>query len=86
MVYRKALKLSPQALMDVSLGNIVTIITKDVTAFEDNVWTINDMWVGGVRCLYVSYLIYAKMGPTSLIGVGLMFLVLPLQRNDNVEI
>ncbi|CAH0557074.1 unnamed protein product [Brassicogethes aeneus] len=79
LIYRKALKLSPSALNDISLGNIVTIITKDVTSFEENVWTINDMWVGAVQSVYVSYLVYSKMGPTSLIGLSLMFLVFPLQ-------
>ncbi|CAH0557527.1 unnamed protein product [Brassicogethes aeneus] len=79
LIYRKALRLTPAAMAEIGVGNIVTLITKDVSAFESSVWTINDMWVGGFRTIYVSYLIYAKMGWVGLLGVAMLFVVTPLQ-------
>ncbi|CAG9826344.1 unnamed protein product [Diabrotica balteata] len=78
-LYRKALKLSPTALAEISVGNIVTLITKDVQTFEKGIWTINHAWIGIVHCSVVTYLLYCRIGITTLAGIVLYFLIIPVQ-------
>ncbi|CAG9767407.1 unnamed protein product [Ceutorhynchus assimilis] len=79
LVYRKSLRLSPAAMNELGLGNIITVITRDVVVFEKSVGMFNDMWIDVFRIFLVCYLIYAKMGPSGFVGVGSLLLVLPAQ-------
>lgn len=64
---------------EIGLGNIITVMTKDVTVFEKTVILLSDMWIEVVRTFLICYLIYMKMGPPGLVGVGTLVLVLPVQ-------
>ncbi|XP_050310275.1 probable multidrug resistance-associated protein lethal(2)03659 [Anthonomus grandis grandis] len=79
LVYRKSLKLTPAALNEISLGNVITVITKDVMVFEHNMMMFNDMWVELIKLVVVCYLIYNKMGWTGFVGVAVMFVIVPAQ-------
>ncbi|KAJ8948317.1 hypothetical protein NQ317_013654, partial [Molorchus minor] len=79
LIYRKALKMTPSALQDISLGNIITIMTKDVSQFETAIWLFNDMWISSIEGLVVCYLLYAKVGVASLAGIGVLISVAPLE-------
>ncbi|XP_060523188.1 probable multidrug resistance-associated protein lethal(2)03659 [Cylas formicarius] len=79
MVYRKALRLTPAAMNEISLGNIITVITKDVLVFEQAIFMVNDVWFEFTRITLVSYLIYNKMGASSFVGVGILLMVIPIQ-------
>ncbi|KAJ8951570.1 hypothetical protein NQ318_020447 [Aromia moschata] len=79
IIYRKALKLSPAILSDISLGNIITVITKDVLQFEASIWLFNDLWIAVVQSVVICYLIYAKIGLSSTVGVGMLLALIPVQ-------
>ncbi|CAH0564202.1 unnamed protein product [Brassicogethes aeneus] len=79
LIYRKALRLTPSAMLDISLGNIVTLVTKDVQLFEHCISLFADLWIACVQTVTVCYLIYSRTGYTSFAGISVMFLVLPLQ-------
>lgn len=78
-IYRKALKLSPSRLGDISIGKIVTLITKDVHSFESFVHFANDIWIGVVKTGVICYIVYQRIGVAAMAGVGFFFIVLPLQ-------
>lgn len=79
LLYRKSLKLTPSALSKISLGNIVTLITKDVFTIQDSIMTLNDTWNGMVQTCIICYLLNSKIGPVSFIGLGILLSVMPVQ-------
>ncbi|CAH1100451.1 unnamed protein product [Psylliodes chrysocephalus] len=79
LIYRKALRLTPSALADTSLGNIVTVITKDVTQFEHSLNIFNDIWISIVQTIVICYLIYQRVGVSSVVGVLILLAVIPVQ-------
>lgn len=80
LVYRKALKLGPSAISDVTMGKIVTLITRDVTSFENALLFINEIWISCFQITLISYMIFRKIGWSVLSGVGFYLATIPLQR------
>lgn len=79
LVFRKTLKLSPSALSDVTMGKIVTLITRDVFSFENALIFINDMWISVIQICLISYLIFNRIGWSVFAGVGFYLGTIPLQ-------
>ncbi|EFA04138.2 ATP-binding cassette sub-family C member 4 [Tribolium castaneum] len=78
-IYRKALKMTEASLSDITMGKIVTLITKDIFAIEMVVHFGNDIWIGLVQTAIICGLIYGKIGVAAFAGVGFFLIVLPLQ-------
>lgn len=79
VMYRKCLLLSTACLKKVTVGKIVTLLTKDVSAFESIIFYANDVWIGIVQTAIVCYLLYRKMGAATAAGMGFFLLVIPIQ-------
>ncbi|KAJ3656713.1 hypothetical protein Zmor_015763 [Zophobas morio] len=78
-IYRKALKLNPAQLGDISIGKIVTLITKDVSCLERFSYLVNDLWIAGLKAGVAGYVVYRKINVAAFAGVGFFFLILPIQ-------
>lgn len=78
-IYRKILKLDHLHLEDISVGKIVTIITRDVAAIELFIHFANDIIIGFFQTIIIAIIVYRKIGVAALIGIGLFLIVLPLQ-------
>ncbi|CAG9825036.1 unnamed protein product [Phaedon cochleariae] len=79
LVYRKSLRLGPESFSKTSTGKIVTLITKDVTAFENALTYVNDMWIGVIQTGIIAFIIYRRIGISVLVGLGFYLLIIPLQ-------
>ncbi|KRT83567.1 ABC transporter ATP-binding protein [Oryctes borbonicus] len=79
LVYRKSLKLSTSSLIEITNGKIVTIISKDVMLFETMLQFINEVWIGIVQVIAMTYVMYTQIGVPALIGIGFLVLLTPLQ-------
>ncbi|XP_063914044.1 probable multidrug resistance-associated protein lethal(2)03659 [Zophobas morio] len=79
LLYRKSLKLTLDSLSEVTVGKIITIMTKDVDVFFNFIYYGNDVWIPLVQTAVVCYLIYSKIGVAAFAGIGFFLIVLPLQ-------
>ncbi|VEN55203.1 unnamed protein product [Callosobruchus maculatus] len=79
LIYRKCLRLSAESLSKITVGNIVTLITKDAAAFETMILYANDVWIGFVQTAVIFYLLYLRVGVAAFVGVGLFLVVIPIQ-------
>ncbi|KAJ8925148.1 hypothetical protein NQ315_001333 [Exocentrus adspersus] len=79
LLYRKALRLSSAAFSDTNLGNIVTILTKDINTIEENLWMMMEFVIAFIQTGTISYLLWNRMGNAAFVGIGLLFFSLPLQ-------
>ncbi|XP_063914042.1 probable multidrug resistance-associated protein lethal(2)03659 [Zophobas morio] len=79
LLYRKSLRLTPDSLSEVTVGRIITVMTKDVDIFTDFFYNGNYVWIPLVQTVVVGYLIYSKIGVAAFAGIGFFLIVLPLQ-------
>ncbi|XP_014467791.1 PREDICTED: multidrug resistance-associated protein 4-like [Dinoponera quadriceps] len=79
VVYRKALRLSKTALGETAPGKVVNLVANDVNRFELVSVTIQYMWAAPLSSLIVAYILYLEVGYPGLIGIGVIFTVVPIQ-------
>lgn len=83
LMYKKCLMLTSTSLSEITTGKIITLMTKDVGAFETIIMYANDVWIGFVQSGVVCYLIYQQMGASAFVGTGFFLLVIPFQSKNN---
>ncbi|XP_043465525.1 ATP-binding cassette sub-family C member 4-like [Leptopilina heterotoma] len=79
LVYRKALKLSKTALGETAPGKIVNLVANDVNRFDLVSVLIHYMWSAPLSALIIAYLLYSEAGYAGLIGIAVVFVVVPIQ-------
>ncbi|KNC31638.1 putative multidrug resistance-associated protein lethal(2)03659 [Lucilia cuprina] len=79
MIYRKALRLSKTALGNTTSGQVVNLISNDVGRLDTSMIHMHYLWLGPVEIVIITYLMYREIGVSSLFGVAIMILFLPLQ-------
>lgn len=80
LIYRTTLKLSQTSIMEMSSGKIVTLISKDVYAFDSAIMFGNDLWIGVIQVGIMTYIMYRAIGISAVVGVAFMIIVIPVQR------
>ncbi|XP_017068567.1 probable multidrug resistance-associated protein lethal(2)03659 [Drosophila eugracilis] len=79
MIYRKALRLSKTALGDTTAGHVVNLMSNDVGRLDLATIFVHYLWVGPLETLFITYLMYRKIGIAAVYGVAFMLLFIPLQ-------
>lgn len=86
LLYYKVLRISKLSLSSTGVGNIVTIITKDISCIEFNLFVIMDTIVWIVQVITSSYLLWAKIGHSAFVGIGILLGILPFQCKFSVVV
>ncbi|XP_030751025.1 multidrug resistance-associated protein 4-like isoform X2 [Sitophilus oryzae] len=79
LIFRKALKISPLELSNISIGKIVTLLAKDVYSIDGGVTFLKDTVIGVLYILVVTYTLYQKVGVSSFPATGVILVLIPLQ-------
>lgn len=79
LIYRKATRLSQNALGDTAPGKVVNLLSNDVNRFDLVSIFIHSMWAAPLFAIVVGYLLYVEVGPAGFVGILAVFLVVPIQ-------
>ena len=85
LVYRKALKLSKSAMSKTTIGQMVNLLSNDVSRFDTAVIQGHYLWAGPLQLSIVTYLLYQRVGPSALVGVAFLLAFVPLQSKFERE-
>lgn len=83
LLYRKALKLSANALGEVTTGKIITLISKDVMTFDSAIMFGNDLWIGVIQTSIIGYMMYRQIGVSAIVGLVVFIAMIPVQRKHH---
>ncbi|KAL1513296.1 hypothetical protein ABEB36_002720 [Hypothenemus hampei] len=79
LIFRKALKLRPLPISDISIGKITTLVTKDVFTIDDALTFIKDMICGLLHLIVATYVLYKQVGNAAFSPIVVIFSIIPIQ-------
>ncbi|CAG9768550.1 unnamed protein product [Ceutorhynchus assimilis] len=79
LIYRKALRLSKSSLAQTTIGQMVNILSNDVSRFDAAMVQFHSLWYSPIQAFVVMGLCYAYLGVTAMTGVILLVLCIPFQ-------
>ncbi|XP_014467782.1 PREDICTED: probable multidrug resistance-associated protein lethal(2)03659 isoform X2 [Dinoponera quadriceps] len=79
LIYRKALKLTRTALGETTIGQAVNLLSNDVSRFDVAIIFLHYLWIGPVETIVLMYFMYIEVEISSVIGVAVLLLFIPLQ-------
>lgn len=79
LIYKKVLRLSKSTSYTGMNGQVINLLTNDVSKFEVMFCYIHDVWKGPIEILCMGYIIYSEVGWAGLVGIGFMCLFIPIQ-------
>ena len=68
IIYRKALRLSNEAVLGYTIGKVVNLQTNDVSKLDNCVIFFHHIWIAPIQFLIVSYLTWQLVGKITLVG------------------
>ena len=79
LIYRKSLRLSRTALGETAAGKVVNLLSNDVSRFDMVSIFLHVMWTAPLSAIIITYFLFVSAGYAGLIGIGIVFLIVPLQ-------
>ncbi|XP_016373988.1 ATP-binding cassette sub-family C member 4 [Sinocyclocheilus rhinocerous] len=79
MIYRKALCLSATAMGQTTTGQIVNLLSNDVSKFDEVTIFLHFLWVGPLQAAAVIGLLWQEIGASCLAGMAVLIFLMPLQ-------
>ncbi|XP_065758084.1 ATP-binding cassette sub-family C member 4-like [Muntiacus reevesi] len=79
MIYRKALRLSSSAMGKTTTGQIVNLLSNDVSRFDQVMMFLHYLWVGPLQAIAVTALLWMEIGMSCLAGMAVLIILLLLQ-------
>lgn len=79
LIYNKALKLTKSVSVDGIAGQVINLMSNDVSRFDFSTGYVNDLFKGPLEMFIFGYFIYREIGAYGLIGIGCLISFMPLQ-------
>lgn len=84
-LFLKALRLSQTALGETAPGKVVNLLSNDVNRFDSMSMFINSMWTAPLLVIIVSYLLWIEVKWAGMIGILVVFIVVPIQSKSTIS-
>lgn len=82
LIYRKSLRLSRTALAQTTIGQIVNLLSNDVSKFEQGFVLLHYAWIAPIQTIVGTYLLYRVIGVSAFSGIGFLLMFIPLQSKS----
>ncbi|KAK9696593.1 ABC transporter [Popillia japonica] len=79
MIYRKTLKLSQRALGQTTVGQLVNLLSNDVSKFDQGFVLAHYIWIGPIQTIVGTYMIYREIGIATFGGIAFLLFFIPMQ-------
>ncbi|CAA7404918.1 unnamed protein product [Spirodela intermedia] len=78
-VFRKSLRLAPEARKRIASGKITNLITADTEQLQQVCQQLHSLWSAPFRIIISIFLLYKQLGVASLVGALMLVLLFPIQ-------
>ena len=75
----QGLKLSQKSIGQTTTGHMVNLMSNDVSRFDWSLIFLHYLWVGPLQALIITSILLFVLGPSCLIGIAILILLVPLQ-------
>lgn len=82
LIYRKTLRLSRKALGQTTIGQLVNLLSNDVSKFDQGFLLCHFVWVGPIQTAVGTYMLYRTIGVAAFFGMAFLLSFIPLQSKD----
>ncbi|KAK4879949.1 hypothetical protein RN001_008095 [Aquatica leii] len=79
LIYRKSLRMSRYSLAQTTVGQIVNLLSNDVSKFDQNFVLCHYIIIGPIQTALGTYLLYRRLGNAAFYGIIFLILFVPLQ-------
>ncbi|XP_057378654.1 ATP-binding cassette sub-family C member 4-like [Daphnia carinata] len=79
LVYKKCLLLSQKALGQTTVGQMVNLMSNDVSRYDFSVLFLHYLWIGPIQIIISMVILLHVIGPSCLVGLAVLILFVPLQ-------
>ncbi|XP_063908432.1 probable multidrug resistance-associated protein lethal(2)03659 isoform X2 [Zophobas morio] len=79
LIYRKMLKLSKTALAETTTGQIINLLSNDVSKFDQGFMLAHYVWIAPIHAVIGTYFLYRQIGISAFFGVVLLVAFIPVQ-------
>ncbi|XP_076020047.1 multidrug resistance-associated protein 1-like [Genypterus blacodes] len=78
LIYRKCLLMSSSARREVTMGEIINLVSADTQKLMDFVVYFNSVWAAPIEIAVCFYFLWQRLGPSALAGITAVLLIFPL--------
>nr|XP_023015460.1 probable multidrug resistance-associated protein lethal(2)03659 [Leptinotarsa decemlineata] len=79
LVYRKILRFSRTALGNTTVGQLVNLLSNDVSKFDQMFGLVHYVWIGPIQVGLGTWLLYKEIGISAFFGVAFLVSFVPIQ-------
>ncbi|CAG9830782.1 unnamed protein product [Diabrotica balteata] len=79
LIYRKVLRLKFTSIGGRTVGNVVNLMSNDVTRFDLAAMFVHYLWIAPLQTICIVYFMYKEVEWSALVGIVAVLIVMPLQ-------
>ncbi|VDN99848.1 unnamed protein product [Rodentolepis nana] len=79
-VYQQLLRCKSSFLVKFGTGNLVNLLTTDAERMTNLIPSFNELWAMPVQIVVAIWLLYYQVGVSCFVGVGILIILLPINR------